>query len=474
MKCFTYLLSSVALLVTTFLFAQQQTYNVTFETGTPGGDASLWTSFEGDTPPAEITTNPMANGVNTNATTKVFKLNVLKTNACYAGTINLGKTMGTWKLEAPITTTFTMQVYKSTIGRVGIKMVNATDGTVFELTSKSNTTINQWETMSWDIAPFIASGDNNNVDRIVVFSDFTCGNPDRATGSVTYVDNISWGANKLTNPVVPTCTDGIKNGTETGIDCGGSCSACVVPGPTTAAPIPPVRAATDVISIYGTTYATISGVNYNPGWGQSGGVNTEFNPGGTGNFAMLYNNFNYQGTDFGANIDASSMQYLHVDIWTQNATNVKVSPINNGTGAGEFLVNVPLVSGSWSSIDIPKSSFTGMTWNSVFQLKFDGQAGATPSNIYLDNIYFWKESLSTENFSDSKNKTKISPNPARALSVIQISPDVKTVAIFDVNGQLVQQENGSDFTLGNLKQGIYIVKITHENGENTSQKLIIK
>ena len=31
-------------------------------------------------------------------------------------------------------------------------------------------------------------------------------------------------------PVIPTCTDGIKNGTETGVDCGGSCpNACVLP-----------------------------------------------------------------------------------------------------------------------------------------------------------------------------------------------------------------------------------------------------
>jgi len=29
--------------------------------------------------------------------------------------------------------------------------------------------------------------------------------------------------------ILPTCTDGIKNGTETGIDCGGSCSPCVAP-----------------------------------------------------------------------------------------------------------------------------------------------------------------------------------------------------------------------------------------------------
>ena len=33
-----------------------------------------------------------------------------------------------------------------------------------------------------------------------------------------------------TNNNTPTCTDGIQNGTETGVDCGGSCSACVLTG----------------------------------------------------------------------------------------------------------------------------------------------------------------------------------------------------------------------------------------------------
>jgi hypothetical protein len=33
-----------------------------------------------------------------------------------------------------------------------------------------------------------------------------------------------------------------------------------------------------------------------------------------------------------------------------------------------------------------------MTLNGVYQLKFDGQAGTTPSTIYLDNIYFYKGS----------------------------------------------------------------------------------
>jgi hypothetical protein len=156
--------------------------------------------------------------------------------------------------------------------------------------------------------------------------------------------------------------------------------------PSTSAPVPSKLAA-NVVSIYGEGYTNI-GTDYNPNWGQTGTVNVAFNP-GDGNLCMAYTNFNYQGTNLTAT-NASAMEYLHIDVWTATATNLKVSPINNGTGASEFLVDVPLVQSGWSSVDIPKSAFTGMTWDSVYQIKFDGQAGTNPSAIYLDNIYFWK------------------------------------------------------------------------------------
>ncbi|HMQ49976.1 MAG TPA: hypothetical protein PKA00_21190, partial [Saprospiraceae bacterium] len=167
--------------------------------------------------------------------------------------------------------------------------------------------------------------------------------------------------------------------------------------PTTSAPVPPPRNATDVISIYGDAYTNISDINYNPNWGQSGTVDPAFNP-GDGNLAMSYTNFNYQGTDFAGNPqNASAMEFVHIDIWTSNATVVNFTPIDmSGVGPSEVLVSVPLLAGEWSSVDLPKSAFTGMSWNAVFQLKFDGQAGATPSDIYLDNIYFWKNPVSPD------------------------------------------------------------------------------
>lgn len=158
--------------------------------------------------------------------------------------------------------------------------------------------------------------------------------------------------------------------------------------PTNNAPVP-TNAPADVISIYSGSFTNVA-TNYDPNWGQMGHglVNPNYDP-GTGNVVLAYPNFNYQGTDITTQ-NASGMEFLHIDIWTSNATNVKVSPINNGTGVAEILVDVPLVQNGWSSVDLPKSAFTGMTWDSVFQIKFDGQGGVVPSTIYLDNVYFWK------------------------------------------------------------------------------------
>ncbi|MBT8274409.1 MAG: cellulose biosynthesis cyclic di-GMP-binding regulatory protein BcsB, partial [Bacteroidia bacterium] len=209
MKTF-YLLCT--LFAITLGFGQQQTYNLTFEDGTDGSNPAFWNVFESDTPAVEIVTNPDPDGVNTDPVTKVLKLNVLMGNDCYAGAETQHATIGTWVLEAGVMSneSISMMVNKSTIGRIGVKFVNATNGTIFELTSQTNTATDVWELMTWDISSFSASAENNNIDQLVLYSDFTCGDPDRSGDSVTYIDNISWGALKTADPVLPTCSDGVQ------------------------------------------------------------------------------------------------------------------------------------------------------------------------------------------------------------------------------------------------------------------------
>jgi hypothetical protein len=162
--------------------------------------------------------------------------------------------------------------------------------------------------------------------------------------------------------------------------------------PTSAAPAPPAKDAADVVSIFSEAYNNLAGTDFNPGWGQSTVVSTIDI---AGNSTLKYANFNYQGTVLATPQDLTGMNFLHVDMWTADATVVQVTPINNSGSPAEKLVSLtPITPGQWKSYDIPLTSFTssGMTLNEVFQMKFDGQAGNTPSTIYLDNIYFYKGS----------------------------------------------------------------------------------
>jgi hypothetical protein len=204
--------------------------------------------------------------------------------------------------------------------------------------------------------------------------------------------------------------------------------------PTTNAPTPNKLPA-NVVSVFSDAYTNVA-TNLNPGWGQSGTVNPTFTV-TAGNNILAYTNFNYQGTDI-TTTNLSTMEFLHVDIWSSAApasSIVKVSPINGGaggTGAGEFLVTINHVQGQWYSVDIPKASFTGMTWNSVNQLKFaaNGPGSTVPLTIYLDNIYFWKAPAVTNPNLPSTN----APTPTRLqANVASVFSDAYTSIATNLN-----------------------------------------
>ena len=106
---------------------------------------------------------------------------------------------------------------------------------------------------------------------------------------------------------------------------------------------------------------------------------------------------------------------------------LKITPINSGEGAAEVLVEVPMIPGVWNSVDLPKSAFTGMSWDNVIQMKFDGQfnsdesANTTGWDVYVDNIYFYRQT------STSSAPTDVAATPTvDAANVISIYSDAYT------------------------------------------------
>ena len=222
----------VFLLLGPLVVAQQQEYLLDFESNTPSGVASNWYTFDNNPAAAEVVDNPDLDGTNP-INTKVLKVVVGPDNAFYAGVNNAWQesAFGTWEIDMGVASNLTLSIdiNKNYVGTVGIKMGTNTGGTTFQITNQNvgNTVVNEWQTLTWDLSGINPNGDLTNISQIVVFVDWTEGLPDRAENSTIYIDNIKFNANKLTDaPPVDTCENGIQDNDETGIDCGGSCSAC--------------------------------------------------------------------------------------------------------------------------------------------------------------------------------------------------------------------------------------------------------
>jgi hypothetical protein len=253
-----------------------------------------------------------------------------------------------------------------------------------------------------------------------------------------------------------------------------------VPAAPTNSPTAPTRAAADVISIYSDAYTDIA-TNYNPSWNQAGSVNTAFDP-GDGNNVMAYTNFNYQGTEV-THTDISTMEYLHIDIWVGAVDRtVKVTPILTAGSPAEFLVTVSTTAGSWSSVDIPLTSFTGLDFsNTIKELKFDGQFQtdgvtadtAVRSAIYVDNVYFYK--APTASIEDLSSSLSIYPNPMGSLLTVEGVSEVQHASIFDLTGRevLSAMPNKAVFTLdtADLQHGVYMLSL-QIGDTKTTHKLV--
>jgi hypothetical protein len=453
-------------LLTAFLgFSQQQQYNLGFETSTPSGNLSSWVSFENPAPGLSIVTNPMPNGVNTSATTKVMKVDLAQASACFAGMINSHGTFGTWQLvsSVPSNLTLSMQVNKSIVGKIGIKFANATNGTVFEITGNegSVTAVNQWVTLTWNISGFNV-GDNVNIDQMVVFVDWRCtGEVARPSDAQILIDNITWGANKLTDPVVASCSDGIQNGDETGIDCGGTCPAC--PTPMVAAPTPPARNAADVVSIYSNAYANVALSELPTSWSQLATF-TPIQIQGNDTWKMTGCEFLGMVTNYGTGVDVSLMENMHIDYWTPNNVGIGVKIVNT-VNIGEALASLgTTVTGTWQSINVPMSAFAALpNKTKITQLLIDP---ASPISLYIDNFYFYKgQPLGVSSF--VKPTVTIYPNPSKGTLNISSDIQINSIIIYNTLGQVVLTKsltpNETSIDVSSLSKGVYVLSTQIEN-----------
>ena len=158
--------------------------------------------------------------------------------------------------------------------------------------------------------------------------------------------------------------------------------------PATNPATPPARAAAQVISVYSAAYTNLNGVDFNPNWGQTGfGSATTFTL--SGNEMRHYPNMNYQGIAIGSNQNISSLDTLHLDIWSADCSSIDIFLVSDGFG--ERSVNIPLTLSSWNSINIPLSTYItlGIPLTAIKEFKFVTINPGSNASIYVDNIYFF-------------------------------------------------------------------------------------
>ncbi|MGH1363484.1 MAG: hypothetical protein ACRBF0_08005 [Calditrichia bacterium] len=172
-------------------------------------------------------------------------------------------------------------------------------------------------------------------------------------------------------------------------------------GPTVPAPTPTVPAA-DVISLFSNAYSDEPVDTWNAGFSQANLDDIQVQ----GNDTKLYTGLAFAGVEFTSQtIDVTMMTGFHIDIWTPDPTAlpaafkvklVDFGPDNTFDGGDDTEQELSidanstpaLGTGSWIGIDIPMSSFTGLTTRSnLAQLIISGD----PNTVYVDNVYFYKQ-----------------------------------------------------------------------------------
>ena len=158
-------------------------------------------------------------------------------------------------------------------------------------------------------------------------------------------------------------------------------------------------------------------------WGQSTIVtNGEL---AAGDNVQYLSNFNYLGWELAPAVNATDMEYLHLDIYSTSMATIQLTPISPGH---EYLIEKSLTNGEWTSLDIALSEYAaaGIEWNNVFQFKFYGGNGS--GDFFVDNVYFYK-------------------NDGPGTATANVQEDKVQVTKVIENGQLYILNNGTKYNV---------------------------
>ncbi len=205
----------------------------------------------------------------------------------------------------------------------------------------------------------------------------------------------------------------------------GAITVTAEPPPSVAAPTP-TRAAADVISLFSNAYTNVPVDTWSATWDMADVSDVQI----AGNATKKYTGLGFAGIEFVSQpVNATSMTHLHVDLLPTSAATFRLKLVDFGAngvfGGGddsehEVTVSSTGAPGTWSSLDIPLSTFTGLTGRGkLAQLILSSTAGT----VYLDNLYLYREAAPPA----PTAPTTAAPTPTRpAGSVISLFSDAYT------------------------------------------------
>jgi hypothetical protein len=168
----------------------------------------------------------------------------------------------------------------------------------------------------------------------------------------------------------------------------------------TDAPSTPGENVSDVISLFSDAYTDVSVDTWRTGWSAAALTDTSI----ASNAIKKYAGLNFAGIETTTNlIDASEMTHVHIDIWTADATDLRIKLVDFGPTGGysgdggdgqeddseHEITYSSLTQESWISYDIPLTSFTGLTNTSKIAQYVISSAPAGATTVFIDNLYFY-------------------------------------------------------------------------------------
>ncbi len=143
-------------------------------------------------------------------------------------------------------------------------------------------------------------------------------------------------------------------------------------------------------------------------------------------------------------VDASEMEYLHVDIWSLQACATILIRINDGARTGDLRLSHDGT--GWKSFDIPMSEFVaGANIDNVRWFKFEAFDAIT-GKVALDNVYFWKAAAGMKSVSATPNNVSMGTATVKqggvAVSEVEDGTEVTFNAVANEGYVFVNWSNG--------------------------------